>query len=149
MELSKLLHLIGAIVWLGGMTALTFAARPAALEFLEGSLRAQTLHGMLRRFFVLVWLSIALLLASGLHMLGVAGKAGVVAPAGWHAMTAIGVVMMLIFGHLYFVPFKRLARAVAAGDWPSCAPQLALIHKLVVTNWVLGWCAIGAVKLLK
>ena len=149
MEVSNLVHWVGAITWLGGMTALTLAARPAALEFLEGSLRVQTLHSMLRRFFVLVWISIALLLASGLHMLGVAAKAGVAAPVGWHVMTAIGVVMMLIFGHLYFVPFKRLGRAAALGEWASCGAQLGLIHKLVVANLVLGWIAVGAVKLLK
>ena len=149
MDVSKLLHWVGAITWLGGMTALTFAARPAAIEFLEGSLRVQTLHGMLRRFFVLVWVSIALLLLSGLHMWGVAAKAGAAAPVGWHVMAVIGVVMMLIFGHVYFVPFKRLGRAAAVGEWASCGAQLAVIHKLVVTNLVLGWIAVGAVKLLK
>jgi uncharacterized membrane protein len=69
------------------------------------------------------------------------------APLGLHLMLAIGLVMMAIFGHLYFAPFQRLKRAVAAQDWPTGGAQLAQIHKLVVTNCVLGWVAVAAARL--
>jgi hypothetical protein len=53
--------------------------------------------------------------------------------------------MCVIFGHLYFVPFRRLQRASALSDWPAAAKQLAQIHILVVTNFGLGWLAVAAV----
>ena len=65
--------------------------------------------------FQLVWLSIGLLLATGLMMLmGVGMKQ---APVGWHFMLGIGLLMFAVFGHLYFGPFWRLRAAVAAADW--------------------------------
>ena len=51
-------------------------------------------------------------------------------------MTAIGRVMMLIFGHIagLFVPGSD---AVSAGDWPAGAVAMARIRLLVLVNLVL------------
>ena len=46
-------------------------------------------------------------------MLGHAGAQA--APIGWHLMTGIGLLMFLIFGHLYFGPYRRLQRARGRG----------------------------------
>ncbi|MGM9198416.1 hypothetical protein ACTFHD_06430, partial [Campylobacter jejuni] len=64
------------------------------------------------------------LLGSGLWMI-FAGFGGM-ASVGWHvhAMLALGIVMMLIFGHLYFSPFRRLGQAVAKEDWSDGAKRL-------------------------
>jgi uncharacterized membrane protein len=162
-SLLLFLHLAAAIVWLGGMTILIFAARPAVLESLHGAERVQLLSAMLQRFFVLVWVSIAVILASGLWMYGVGTKAAVAArrasasadavqgmllPLGWNIMLGLGVLMMLIFAHLYFAHFKKLQRAVTANDAAAGAAQLAKIHPLVLVNLALGWLAVAAVKLL-
>jgi uncharacterized membrane protein len=53
-------------------------------------------------------------------------------------MLAIGVVMMLIFAHVFFSPYKRLTRAVQAKDWPAGGAALAQIRKLVGLNLILG-----------
>ena len=79
----KFLHIAAAIAWLGGVSFMLFALRNAAAEQLAPPQRLPLIAQILRRFFVLVWISIGVLLISGLWMmLGVGMKN---APAGWHA----------------------------------------------------------------
>lgn len=146
-ELNKFLHLAGAIVWLGGMAFVLAALRPAAAAVLEPPLRLALLSRVLARFFGLVWAAVALLLGTGLYMLlGVGMKA---APAGWHVMLGIGLLMCLIFAHIYFVPYKRLQAAVSGAHWPEGGRQAALLAKLVMLNFGLGWLAIAAVRFIR
>jgi len=55
-------------------------------------------------------------------------------------------VMILLFLHLYFVPWRRLQRAMDGGDTAAAARQLGQIRVIVATNLVLGLLvsAIGA-----
>jgi len=145
-DISKLLHLVAAIVWLGGMSFLLLALRPVAISQLPPPQRLPLLAAVLKRFFALVWIAIALLLLTGTGMLLAVGMKA--APMGWHVMLGIGLLMMLIFAHLYFAPFGRLKRAVAAADWPSGGKAMASMHPFVLLNFVLGWLAIAAVRLL-
>ena len=55
-----------------------------------------------------------------------------------HLMLTIGVVMMLIFAHLYFAPFKRLKLAVQNQDWTEGGKRLGQIRKIVGLNLSLG-----------
>ena len=89
--------------------------------------------------------SIAALLATGVPLL--VQVPGGSAPPGWHAMAGLGVLMMLVFGHIFFVPWRRLQRAVAAQDWPAGGRAMNQIALLVKVNLALGWLAIAAVLL--
>ena len=142
-EWFKFFHLGAGILWLGGMTLVIFALRPVAIARLAPPERLPLLSLVLSRFFVMVWVSIAVLLASGLWMLS--GADMKLAPKGWHAMSGLGLVMCLIFAHIWFAPFRRLKAAVQACDWPVAGKALGQIHPLVVTNFVLGWLAVLAV----
>lgn len=142
----KLLHVAAAIVWLGGIAFMLLAFRPVAIAQLAPPTRIPLLAAALARFFVAVWIAIAFLAITGAAMLMAVGMRQ--APIGWHAMLGIGLLMFALFGHMYFGPFRRLKLSVAAGDWAASAAQLARIHPLVVTNFVLGWLAIAAVMLL-
>ena len=142
----QFLHLAAAIVWLGGMAFTLLALRPSLAQIEAPAQRLNLLAQTLGRFFTLVWFCIAVLLGSGLYMLAHAGAQA--APLGWHLMSGIGVLMMLIFGHLYFAPFRRLRRAAAAAQWPEAAAQAGLIARLVGVNFALGWLAVAAVTLL-
>lgn len=144
-EFIESMHLVAGIVWLGGMTLLLWAVRPAAIALLPPEQRLPLLQRVLARFFVLVWLAIVVLLASGLWMFGSADMK--LAPRGWHAMAGLGTLMCLVFAHLYFAPFRRLSRAVANEDWPAGAQALGQIHPLVRVNFALGWAAVLAVQL--
>lgn len=138
-------HLAGAIFWMGGMAFAVIALRPALHAQLQPPARLPLMAQVLRRFFVLVMASIAVLLATGVPLL--LQVPGAAAPRGWHAMAGLGVVMMLVFGHIYFSPWRRLQRAVAAGDWPEGGKRVNQIALLVKVNLALGWIAIAAVLL--
>ncbi|MFZ3219884.1 MAG: CopD family protein [Rhodoferax sp.] len=150
----KLLHLVAAIVWMGGMTFMLLALKPAAMALLEPQPRARLMGVVWQRFFVMVLIAIVVLLVTGTHLYTAAFKAtkaatGVGSVAlGWNAMLVLGMTMVLIFGHIYFAGFKRFKRAAAAGEWPVAAKAAAQIQTLVLANFVLGWLAIAAVRLL-
>jgi uncharacterized membrane protein len=143
----KFFHLAAAIFWMGGMAQMLLAVRPSALALMQPPERITFLAAVMGRFFKWVWASIAVLLATGVWALVDVGMKN--APAGYHAMLGIGLLMFAIFGHLYFVPFKRLQRAVVAKDWPLGGKQLAQIHPLVVTNFALSWLAVACVLVLR
>lgn len=142
-EWFKFLHLASAIVWLGGMTVLIVALRPVSIARMAPPERLVFMSEVLSRFFVMVWMAVALILATGFWMLSITDMR--LAPKGWHVMSGLGVVMCLVFAHLWFAPFRRLKRAVQASDWPVAGKALAQIHPLVLVNFALGWLAVLAV----
>ncbi len=142
----KFLHVLAAIAWLGGISFMLFALRPAAAELLAPPQRLPLIAQTLQRFFKLVWVTIVVLLLSGLAMLLGVGMKN--APAGWHAMLGIGLVMFALFGHLYFGPFRRLKHAVSAANWPEGGRRVGQIATLATVNLALGVLAIAAVYFL-
>ena len=144
--LMKFLHIVAAIAWLGGVSFMLFALRPAATALLAPPQRLSLIAQVLRRFFGLVWLAIAVLLVTGLAMLLAVGMKN--APLGWHLMLGIGLLMFALFGHLYFGPFRRLKHAVNASDWPEGARRAGQIATLAIINLVLGALAIAALIFL-
>lgn len=130
------LHIIAVAIWIGGMFFALCCLRPAAIQLLEPHLRLPLLHAALGRFFRYVALAIVVILASGLFMMAHIGFAD--APRGWHWMLAGGIAMMLIFGHIYGAGYRRLGRAVAAGDWVTAAVAMNGIRRLVTINLALG-----------
>jgi uncharacterized membrane protein len=144
-DLLLFLHLAGAIFWMGGMAFMVLALRPAAHTLLEPPVRLPLMAQVLRRFFAVVIASIAVLLVTGVWLLLQAR--GAKPPMGWHVMSGLGIVMMLIFGHIFFAPYRRLKAAVAAGDWPEGGKRMNQIALLVKVNLGLGWLAIAAVLL--
>lgn len=141
--LMKFLHIAAAVVWLGGVSFMLFALRPAASALLPPPQRLPLIALVMEKFFALVWVSIGLLLLTGLAMLLPVGMKN--APLGWHLMLGIGLVMFALFGHLYFGPYRRLKTAIAASDWPEGGRRVGQIAKLALSNLVLGGLAIAAV----
>ncbi len=144
-NLLLFVHLIGAVIWLGGMSFVLLALRPAVLQVLPPPLRAQLLLQVLRRFFVLVWASIAMLLGSGAWMLGRVGMAH--APAAWHAMLGIGLLMTAVFGLIHFLHYRRACQAAKTAQWQAVGAALQRIHRLVQVNFLLGWLAVALILL--
>ena len=85
-----------------------------------------------------------LLAIIGLWMIGNVAKQVVQAgghfsmPLEWTVMATLGIVMMLIFGHIRFSLYKRLSRAAQAADWSAGAAALAQIRLWVLINLGLG-----------
>jgi uncharacterized membrane protein len=135
-------HLLAAIVWLGGMVFAHFALRPAAVATLEPPLRLPLMVAALGRFFRIVAVAVVAILLTGFALLAQVGFAQ--APAGWHAMATIGVVMSVNFAFIYARLFPRLSERVAARTWPDAAKVLDRIRSLVLVNLWLGVAAVAA-----
>jgi uncharacterized membrane protein len=142
----KFLHLVAAILWLGGMGFMLLFLRPSLGTLDQASDRLRLLASVMQRFFVVVWGAIGVLLVSGGVMFSMAGARA--APLGWHFMAGVGLLMFLVFGHLYFAPYQRMRRHITASAWPAAAAQAAQIARAVWINFVLGWLAVAAVILL-
>ena len=132
------LHLLAAIVWIGGMFFAHQVLRPVAASQLEPPLRLPLWVGVFRRFFPWVWLAVLLLPASGYWLsFGLYGGLGQ-APLYVHLMHGIGWLMILLYGFVYFRPFQVLKARVVEKNWPEAAEALAVIRKVVGLNLVLG-----------
>ncbi|KQR55500.1 CopD family protein [Acidovorax sp. Leaf160] len=150
--LLKLAHLLAAIVWVGGMVFAHFFMRPAAMA-LDPSARIPLMVAVLKRFFAAVAVAAAVMLASGLWMVGRVAKATVQAggafamPLSWTIMATLGLVMIAIFGHIRFALYKRLRVAAASGDWAAGGRALASIRTWVGVNLALGVATVVAAVL--
>jgi len=137
MDIARFIHVLGTVVWVGGMFFAYVALRPVAASLLQPPERLRLWGGTFRSFFMWVWVSVTGILASGLWMIMLLGGfAGV--PVHVHIMFAIGVVMMVIFVQIYFAPYGRLKGFVAVQDWKAAGAALGQIRKLVGINLVLG-----------
>jgi uncharacterized membrane protein len=137
MILLLALHILAATIWVGGMFFAHHVLRPA-ISPVEPAIRLPLLGRVFSRFFRWVWLSIAVLLASGWGI--VFGYFGGFVGVGAHVhiMQGIGIVMMLLFLHMFFAPWRRFRAAVAAMDFALAAKQLVQIRLIVGINLILG-----------
>lgn len=132
------LHILSAVIWVGGMFFAYMALRPVAAELLEPPVRLALWRQVFGKFFPWVTVSVALLLVTGLWMIfGVYGGMGSVRPYT-HVMLLFGLIMMALYGHVFFAPYKRLQKAVDAEDWQEGGTQLGQIRKLIAINLSLG-----------
>jgi uncharacterized membrane protein len=144
MALLVLVHTLGATIWVGGMFFAYLVLRPVA-GGLDPTVRLRLWRGVFQKFFPWVWASIATLLLSGYTMILVAGGFGAVG-LHVHAMQLVGLVMMALYLHLVFAPWRRFRLAVDAGEIPEAGAQLGQIRRIVGINLTLGLLtiAIGA-----
>jgi len=137
------LHLLSAVVWVGGMFFAYMALRPVAASVLEPPMRLTLWAGVFGKFFPWVWMSIILLLGSGYWMIfniynGFSGL-----PMYINIMNGLGIIMILIYLHVFFAPYRRLKQAVAAEDWPTGGKKLAQIRLLIGLNLTVGLAVIA------
>jgi uncharacterized membrane protein len=137
-----LLHVLGVVVWVGGMFLMHVAVRPAAIELLQPPQRLALIASVLRRFFFWVAIAVVAVLLTGIGMILESGGFRN-AHLSVHVMFAIGLAMMAIFLHIRFAPFRRLQSAVVSSDWPVAARHLEQVRLLVTTNLVLGTLTIA------
>jgi uncharacterized membrane protein len=131
------LHILGAVVWVGGMFTAYLCLRPAA-GALEGPQRLQLWRGFFAKFFIWVWASILLLLGSGYWMLVTTFGGFKGAPLYINLMQLLGLIMVVLFAWLFHGPWLKFKRAVDAKDWPTAAGHIGLIAKIIQINLPLG-----------
>ncbi|HZP11713.1 MAG TPA: CopD family protein [Nevskiaceae bacterium] len=141
MQLAIALHVVAAVIWVGGMF-FAFACMRPTLNLLDPQLRLRMWAGTLSRFFKFVWVSIAVLLITGVWM--VFGHFHGIRQVGAyvHLMLGIGIVMMLLAAHVYFAPYKRLKRLIARSQWSEATHQVQQIRLLIAINLTLGFAVL-------
>ena len=135
--LALTFHILGAVVWVGGMFAAYVCLRPAA-GALEGPQRLKLWRGFFAKFFPWVWVSLVLLLGSGYWMLLTAFGGFKGAPLYIHLMQGIGWLMVALFVWMFHGPWLKFKRAVDAQDWPAAGEQIELIRQIIMVNLPLG-----------
>src|SRR5580698_9035430 len=110
-SLALILHEWSVIVWVGGMFFALIVLRPASGP-LDPPARLALWRRVFTGFFPWVFAAIVLLLVSGFTLF----LGGYAVGPHVHAMMGIGILMMLIFLHLYFAPWKRFRGALDTGD---------------------------------
>ena len=130
-------HVLAVIVWIGGMFFSLVALRPA-MRGMDTLAAARLWCALLGRFLPWVWAAIVVLLASGIYMVFNSFDGFGQLPWFVQFMMGIGVFMMMLVGHLSFSAFKKLKRAVAAGDAALAAKPLRQIRIVMDVNLILG-----------
>jgi uncharacterized membrane protein len=130
-------HILASVIWVGGMFFAFVVLRPG-IGPLEPAVRLPLWFRVFSRFFPWVWLCIAALLASGFAMVFLGFGSFATVGAYVRVMMALGIVMMVIYAYLYFVPWQRFRRAVSTADWLVAATHIRQLRLLVGSNLILG-----------
>lgn len=136
-QLLYALHVLGAVLWVGGMGFALLAMRPALAQ-LEPPARLAVHEGAQRRFFLIVWHAMPVSVLTGLALMffWYGGFKG----SGWHIHTMFltGLVMAAVFAALFLGPWRAFRAARAAGDLPGAAANAEKVRRLVLVNFALG-----------
>ncbi len=138
MMITLPLHILAAMIWVGGMFFAYMALRPVAATLLEPPLRLTLWSQVLGRFFPWVWAAILILPATGLWMifteLGGMKNVG----SHIHVMLLLGTIMIALFLHVFFAHYRKLNHALTAKDMSAAGQQLNKIRRLIGINLILG-----------
>ena len=125
-------HVLSAALWVGGMFFAYVVLRPS-LSVLEPIQRIAIHTQVFRRFFLVIWHVMPIILATGFLMM-IGFYHGNV---GWyvHAMLLLGLIMSAVFVVIFFGPYARFRRTT---DRNRAAAAIDNIRKLIGVNLVLG-----------
>lgn len=141
-NLAYALHVLFAVLWVGGMAFAILALRPA-LAALEPAQRVALMGSVHKRFFLLVWHAMPIVLLSGYYLL--LGVYGGFRGAGWHVhlMHLTGLLMAAIYVALFTGPWKQMRSALAAGNVKAAAEANDRVRQMVLLNLGLGLLTVG------
>lgn len=137
MSILIILHILSAIIWVGGMFFALMVLRPAS-GGLEPKIRLSLWGGVFGRFFPWVWAAVAVLLISGYWMIFRYWNDFSGLPIYLHLMHGVGWLMILLFLHLWFAPYRRFKQAIVSENLPEAAIHLNQIRWIVTANLILG-----------
>ncbi len=136
MAIALALHVVFAVIWVGGMFFAYMALRPVAASLLDPPVRLPLWSKTFGRFFPWVWAAILILPVTGTLLIR-----GGYASASLHyvqAMMGLGTLMILLFLHVFFAPYRRMNQAIATQDWKEAGRRLGQIRQTIAVNLTLG-----------
>ena len=132
------LHLLAALVWVGGMLFAWMVLRPAIIAALEGPTRLKVWVQVFPRFFVWVWAAVIVLPITGIGMIQLNFTSFETAPRYVQIMMGLYVVMVALFLRIHSLQLPELQRAVEAEQWSEGVAALGRIRRLVGINLIIG-----------
>ncbi|ADR34887.1 hypothetical protein Sulku_2227 [Sulfuricurvum kujiense DSM 16994] len=150
------LHVLSAVVWVGGMISIRFAAHQSMQLITDPKLRLERASHTLKRLFAIVTPFVIILIVTAVLMaVGLGFRAAAMDASGnvideyamsiyntVHIKEAIWLVMTINLGAMMFRR-KRAERALEMGNLDEAKNMLAIIAKYMVpVNIVLGVTAI-------
>ena len=132
------LHVLAALIWVGGMFFAWMVLRPAAGAALEGPARLKLWVQVFPRFFLWVWAAVVVLPITGVGMIHLQFAGFELAPRYVQVMMGLYVVMVALFIRIQALQLPELRRAVAAEQWPEGAAVLGRIRRMVGINLIVG-----------
>jgi uncharacterized membrane protein len=139
----KALHLLCAVIWVGGMFFAYVVLRPS-MAAIEPPQRMLLHTRVFRTFFLIIWHAMPLIIIAGFAMLGLRWD---MATAPWQiqAMMGLGLVMAAVFLAIFFGPYRQFRRTT---DRNRMASSLNSIRKLIGVNLILGLLTVIVAGLL-
>ncbi len=131
------IHIVSVVFWVGGMAFAYAILRPAAGP-MDAPVRLAMWARVFARFLPWVGICVVALLITGFALIFILFGSMGAAPLYVNLMMMFGIVMMLIYLHLTFAPFKRLRAAVERGAFPEAGKALSQIRMLVGINTTIG-----------
>jgi uncharacterized membrane protein len=139
----KALHLLCAVLWVGGMFFAYVVLRPSMIA-IEPPQRMLLHTRVFKKFFLIIWHAMPLIIVTGFVMLFLSsGMAG--APWQVHVMLGLGLVMAAVFLAIFFGPYRQFRRTT---DRNRMAASLDGIRKLIGVNLILGIVTVVVAGLL-
>ncbi|WP_324708203.1 CopD family protein [Pseudomonas fragi] len=136
--LAYSLHVLAALIWVGGMFFAWMILRPAAVTALEGPARLKLWVEVFQRFFVWVWIAVVVLPISGVGLLQMRFNGFETAPRYVQIMMGLYIVMVALFIRIQSLQLPELRKAVDAQEWPAGAAVMGRIRRLVGCNLIVG-----------
>ena len=136
------LHVISAVIWVGGMIAIRFAVHYSLQDIEDPKIKLGRTLESLRRFFNMVIPMILLLLITAVIMIIALGFKGTPLYSIVIAKEVIWTVMTIIFLSIY-IKRNKAQKAFDSGDFANAKKQLTPLAKyLIPINIILGIIAI-------
>ncbi len=137
-SLAISLHALSSVIWVGGMFFAYLVLRPSIATQLDSPQQLSLWSTVFAKFFPWVWVCAVLLLGTGFWLIfNKFGGMKYVAPYV-HLMMSMGIIMVLIFMHIFFAPTRKLKRAVTGQNWEGAAKSLGQIRLLIAINLIIG-----------
>ena len=139
----KALHLLCAVLWVGGMFFAYVVLRPSMVA-IEAPQRMLLHTRVFKKFFLVIWHAMPLIILSGFTMVALQWN---MATAPWqiHVMLGLGLLMAAVFLVIFFGPYRQFRRTT---DRNRMASSLDNIRKLIGVNLVLGLATVIVAGLL-
>ena len=136
--LAYSLHVVAALIWVGGMFFAWMILRPAAIAALEGPARLKLWVEVFQRFFVWVWIDVVILPISGVGLLQMRFYGFETAPRYVQIMMGLYIVMVALFIRIQSLQLPELRKVVEAQAWAEGAAVMGRIRRLVGCNLIVG-----------